>query len=192
MDHHTLAGDKKTADDTPRVIGYADEAAFYVVPSVGFTWARTGQTPVLRDGDRYSHLAVISVIIATGDLHDQVQSGSYHGEDVVRCLRQIREMYPTTLTVIWDGASIHRGESVNTFLRTEHHGVIQLEQLPAYSPELNADEQVWAYIKEHELQHLCCKTCDELTPHVVAAFERLKQRPDVIRSFFKHPQVGFY
>ena len=40
MDHHPLAGDKKTADGTPRVIGYADEAAFYLVPSVGLTWAR--------------------------------------------------------------------------------------------------------------------------------------------------------
>jgi len=43
-----------------------------------------------------------------------------------------------------------------------------------------------------ELQNLCCKTCDELKPHVVAAFERLKQQPDLIRSFFEHPQVGFY
>jgi len=41
---------------------------------------------------------------------------------------------------------IHRGEAVNTFLRTTNHGIIQLEQLPAYRPELNADEQVWSYI----------------------------------------------
>lgn len=192
MERDALARDKKTADGTTRVIGYADEAAFYLLPSVGVTWARKGQTPVLREGDRYGHLSVISLITVTGDLYYQVQDGSYHGEDVVRFLRQIRESAPTPLTLIWDGAPIHRGEAVNTFLRTENHGLIQLEQLPAYSPELNADEQVWAYVKEHELSNLCCKTCDELTPHVVAAFERLKQRPDVIRSFFKHPQVGFY
>ena len=65
MDHHALARDKKTADGTPRVIGYADEAAFYLVPSVGVTWARKGQTPVLRDGDRYGHLSVISLITET-------------------------------------------------------------------------------------------------------------------------------
>lgn len=192
MERHPLAGDKKTADSAPRVIGYADEAAFYLLPSVGFTWARKGQTPVLRDGDRYRHLSVISLITATGDLHYHLQEGSYQGDDVVRFLRHVRESYPTTLTMIWDGASIHRGEAVKTFLQAENHGVIQLEQLPAYSPELNADEQVWAYVKEHELQNVCCKTCDELKPHVVAAFERLKQRPELIRSFFKHPQVGFY
>ncbi len=174
------------------MIGYADEAAFYLVPSVGVTWARKGQTPVLRDGDRDGHLSVISLITETGDLHYQVQDSNYHRDDMVRFVRQVRETYPTTVTLIWDGAQIHRGEAVSTFLKAENHGVIQLEQLPAYSPELNADEQVWAYVKEHELQNLCCKTCNELTPHVVAAFERLKQRPDLIRSFFKHPQVCFY
>jgi len=164
VENDALAGDKKTADDTPRMIGYADEAAFYVVPSVGVTWARTGQTPVLRDGDRSRHLSVISLITETGDLHYQVQDGSYQGEDLVRCLRQVREFYPTTLTLIWDGAPLHRGEAVNTFLRPENHGLIQLEQLPAYSPELNADEQVWASVKEHELSNLCGKTCDESHP----------------------------
>jgi len=182
----------KTTEGTTRVIGDADEAAFYLVPSVGVTWARTGPTPVLRDGDRYRHLSVIGLITTTGDLHDQVQDGSDQSEDVVRFLRQVRETSPSTLTMIWDGASIHRGAVVKTFLQTDNHGIIRLEQLPAYSPELNADEQVWASIEEHELSNLCCKTCDELKPHIIAAFERLKHQPELIRSFFRHPQVGFY
>ena len=117
MEYAPLAGDKKTAGGAPRVIGYADEAAFYLVPSVGLTWARTGQTPVLREGERYGHLSVISLITETGDLRYQIQDSSYQGDDVVRFLRQMRETYPTTLTLIWDGASIHRGEAVKTFCR---------------------------------------------------------------------------
>ena len=105
MENHALASEKKTADGTPRVIGYADEAAFYLVPSVGVTWARKGQTPVLCDGDRYGHLSVISLITETGDLCYQIQDGSYHGDDVVRCLRQVRETYPTTVTMMWDGVA---------------------------------------------------------------------------------------
>lgn len=115
METHPLAGDTKTADAASRVIGDADDAAFYLVPSVGLTWARKGQTPMLRDGDRYGHLSVISLITETGDLCDRIQDGSDHGDDVVRFLRQVRETYPTTVTMMWDGASIHRGEAVNTF-----------------------------------------------------------------------------
>lgn len=69
VENHPVAGDKKTADGPPRMIGYADEAACYVLPSVGFTWARKGQTPVLRDGDRDAHLSVSSLLTATGDVH---------------------------------------------------------------------------------------------------------------------------
>lgn len=174
------------------MIGYGDESALYLLPCVGYTWARKGKTPVLRDGDRYQHLSVISVITETGALWYQIQRTSYDGDGVVRFLKQIREAQQTRLTMIWDGAPIHRGEAVKTFLRTENQGAIQLERFPAYSPELNADEQVWAYVKEHELKNLCCKTLDELEAHVVTAFERLKQQPDLIRRFFAHPEVGFY
>lgn len=192
MEDRHPTGDKKTAEEEQRVIGYVDESAFYLLPCVGYTWARKGQTPVLRDGDRYQHLSVISVITETGDLEYHLQECSYDGTGVVSFLKQVREAQQTLLTLIWDGASIHRGETVKTFLRTENQGGIQLERLPAYSPELNADEQVWAYVKEHELKNVCCKTLRELRTHVVAAFERLKQRPERIRSFFNHPDVGFY
>lgn len=174
------------------MIGYGDEAAFYLLPCVGSTWARKGQTPVLRDGDRYQHLSVMSLITETGDLCYHLQETSYDGEGVVSFLKHLRAVHQTLLTVIWDGAPIHRGDAVKTFLRAENQGAIQLERLPAYSPELNADEQLWAYVKEHELQNLCCKTLEELKTSVVAAFERLKQRPELIRRFFAHPDVGYY
>lgn len=192
MENHPLAGDQKTAEAEQRVIGYGDESAFYLLPSVGFTWARRGQTPVLREGDRYQHLSVISLITETGELEYRIQDRSYDGEGVVRFLHQVRETFSTKLTIIWDGAAIHRGDAVKTFLRTDNQGAIQLERLPAYSPQLNPDEQVWAYLKEQELKNLCCKTLDELKIHVAAAFERLTQQPDLIRSFFTHSQVGFY
>ncbi|MGH9962478.1 MAG: transposase [Pyrinomonadaceae bacterium] len=30
---------------------------------------------------------------------------------------------------------------------------IQIERLPAYAPELNPVEYIWAYLKQHELPH---------------------------------------
>jgi hypothetical protein len=106
-----------------------DEAAFYLLPSVGWTWARKGQTPVLREGDRHPHVSAIRLVTETGALCYQRQ---------------------TSLTVIGDNAPIHWGAAVNPFLQTANHGAIQLARLPAYSPELHANEQVWASIKEHE------------------------------------------
>lgn len=131
------------------MIGYVDESALYLLPCVGYTWARKGHTPVLRDGDRYQHLSVMSVITETGDLDYHIQDERYDGEGGVSFLKQGCAAQQTMLTLIWDGAPIHRGAAVKTFLRTENQRAIQLERLPADSPELNADEQVWAYVKEH-------------------------------------------
>jgi transposase len=128
----------------------------------------------------------------TGDVFSHLQTMRSDGEGIVRFLRDLREAQQQRLTVIWDGAPIHRGDAVTTCLRTENHGAIQLERLPAYSPELNADEQVWASVKEQERNNRCCTTLEELTRHVVAAFERLKHQPELIRRFFHHPDVGFY
>ena len=50
------------------------------------------------------------------------------------------------LVVIWDGAAIHRSESVKTLLK-EKPGRVHLERLPAYSPELNPVELVWSHLK---------------------------------------------
>ena len=192
MENDHAARDKKTAETAGRVIGYADEAAFYLLPCTGYTWGRTGHTPVLQEGDQYQHVSVISAITETGDLIYHVQDGSFTGEGVVTFLNALRATCASPLTLIWDGASIHRGDAVKTFLRTENQAAIQLERLPAYSPALNADEYVWAYVKEHLLKNVCCKTLQELRQRVIAAFERLKQQPVLIQRFFYHPDVSFY
>ena len=174
------------------MIGYADEAACYLLPCTGYTWARTGHTPVLQEGDQYQHVSVISAMTETGELLYHIQENSFTGDAVVTFLKELRATCASPLTLIWDGAPIHRGEAVKAFLRTENQAGIQLERLPAYSPALNADEYVWAYVKEHLLKNVCCKTLQELQEHVVAAFERLKRSPAVVQRFFHHPEVSFY
>lgn len=174
------------------MIGEGDEAAWYLLPCVGYPWARKGQTPGLREGDRDQHLSVIRVMTETGELGYQIQDTSDDGDGVVSFLKQVHAAQQTMLTLIGEGASRHRGDAVTTFLRTENQREIQLERFPAYRPELNADAPVWADVKEHALKKLCCKTLKELKTQVVAAFERLKQQPDRIRSFFNHPEGGFY
>ncbi len=34
-------------------------------------------------------------------------------------------------------------------------GAIQIEQLPAYAPELNPPEYIWGHLKHHELANRC-------------------------------------
>ena len=107
-------------------------------------------------------------------------------------LRQLSEETSYPLLVSWDNASIHRAKEVKGFLTQENAGWIHLEAQPAYSPELNADEQAWNWMKYHQLKNICCKTLSELKDKVQQAANRLKSSPSQVRSFFAHPERGFF
>jgi len=120
------------------------------------TWARCGQTPVLRVPLTRDHLSAISGITPDGWLFMQTQNHAYRSPDVARFLRLLLRKIRGKLLVIWDGSPIHRGQPVKDFLRTGATNRLHLEQLPGYAPELNPDEGIWNYLKRVALATLCC------------------------------------
>ena len=61
-------------------------------------------------------------------------------------LMQLRERCSGPLKVIWDNAPAHRGEAVRECLAAPGLG-IQLVSLPGYSPDFNADEAIWGWVR---------------------------------------------
>jgi transposase len=82
-------------------------------------------------------------ITPKGRIFMQTQDHSYKGPDVVRFLQLLLREVPGKLLVIWDGAMIHRCQTVKDFLAKGGAKRIHLERLPAYAPELNPQEGVW-------------------------------------------------
>ena len=62
-------------------------------------------------------------------------------------LMQLRERHPGPLNVIWDNAPAHRGEALREYLRTPGLS-LRLANLPGYSPDCNADEAIWGWVRE--------------------------------------------
>ncbi len=169
-----------------------DEAGFYLLIKLGTTWAKKGKTPCVFQGCRYKHLSAISAISSDGELYYQIRGTSFTGEMIVAFLRELLLFFDKKLLIIWDGAKIHQDESVKKFLENENNDRIFLAKIPPYSPELNADEQVWQTLKDDMLKNIVCKTITELNKKLSDAFEILKTQTDKIKSFFRHPKVGFY
>ncbi|WP_247238004.1 IS630 family transposase, partial [Telluribacter sp. SYSU D00476] len=137
----------KKAQTEGRVILYVDEAACYLLPMLGLTWAPRGQTPVLVEQAGREHLSLIAAIAPNGRIYVAGQDQSFTGEDIVWFLGKLCGRYrKRNLLVIWDGASIHGGEAVKAFLK-KRPGRVHLERLPGYSPELNPAELVWNHLK---------------------------------------------
>ena len=169
---------------------YVDEAGFHLLGQASRTWARRGQRPVLLRACTYRKFSAASAISEQGELVIEIQEQAYTGEMMAKFLGKLLNRFKQQLLVIWDGVRIHRSKEVKEFLRA-HPGQIHLERQPAYSPELNAAEQVWNELKGR-LKNVCCKTSQELEKKLRSAIRSLRRQREKSRSFFRHPEVGFY
>lgn len=146
------------------------------------TWAPLGEPPIVRAPCSYDHLNVISGITAAGHLYMQVHDDPIRGLQVVDFLRHLLRHIEGKLLVIWDGASIHRGQAVKEFLASGASKRLHLERLPGYAPDLNPDEGIWGYLKQRELGNVVCGTREELRYELRLATARLRHKPAVIQG----------
>lgn len=144
------------------------------------TWAPRGQTPTLHVPLTRDHLSVISGITLDGRLLLQMQEQAYNAAGIVVFLRALLDQLEGHLTVIWDGAPIHRSQVIKDFLREGAAKRLHLERLPGYAPDLNPDEGIWNYLKRVELANVCCRDLADLTEQVQQAEQRLREQPEII------------
>lgn len=144
-----------------------------------------GQPPVLRAPLARDHLAVISGVTPAGRLFTHIQDEPFHGEHIVKFLRQLLRQIPGKLLVIWDGASIHHCQAVKDFLTAGAAKRLHLERLPAYAPDLNPDEGVWSLLKCQELANRCCQDIEELRWELRQAIRRLQRHPQRLIGCFR-------
>lgn len=117
----------------------------------------------------------------------------FNAEAIIEFMKLLLEHFKGKILIIWDNASIHNCEATRAFLAASPLSPrIFLAQQPKYSPELNADEQVWNYLKAVELKNTCNRNVKELQPKIILAMEKLKNNPRLITQFFHHKDLGFY
>jgi transposase len=90
------------------------------------------------------------------------------GAGLIGALEELRRaLGGQKATLLWDGLPAHRSHLMRTWLGRQRSWLV-VEPLPAYAPELNPVEALWATLKGLELANLAGDTLDD----VVAAAER--------------------
>jgi transposase len=85
--------------------------------------------------------------------------------------------------VIADNARYHHSKKVQAFLEKQL-GEIMIAFLPAYSPELNPDEQVWNHAKA-EVGKQPIKSKLEMKTLILSAMHSIQQKIELVKSFFR-------
>jgi len=173
---------------------YADEASISVVSPLTHTYAPRGQTPVITTSTEINlRLYVASAISATGELQYIIRKQPFDSEAIISYPEHLQQAFDhRKLLIIWDGASIHDSQKVRSYLSLQKEPRLHLMMQPHYSPELNADEQVWSYLRHHKLKNTCNRNAAQLLTQITQVMKSLQQQPRIIQSFFHHPDLGFY
>jgi hypothetical protein len=168
-----------------RTLVFIDESGFYLLPGKVKTYGPKGQTPVLDKWLTRDHLSVMAGCTPAGKVYTLVRPESLSSTHSVVFLEHLLRQTGTRLLVIWDGSPIHRWKAVQEWLAKGGAKRVHLEPLPGYAPDLNPwDAGGWHHLKHVELRNVSCMDLEELHLELHLAIGRLRQKPQLIQSFF--------
>jgi transposase len=180
-----VARHQKGAPAQPQRIFFIDESGVYPLPSVVRTYAPVGQTPILREWWTRDHLSAIAAIAPEGKLYFHSQDHAIDSADVVTFLEHLLREVSGRRVILWDGAPIHRRHLIQEFLANGAAQRLHVERVPAYAPDLNPGEGLWAHLKGVELRNVCCFNLGHLRQELRDAVKRVRRKPRLIQSFFR-------
>ena len=165
-------------------IFFVDEAHFRADADLWAKWVLRGQ-PALVDstspklGEKATYYS--AVCLETGEVEAMSITGSCTAETSVAFLKQLRQNYQGILIVIWDNSPAHRGPELRAYLTTANLQ-LRLVNLPAYSPDFNADEAIWDWAREEATANTCFGTAAKVRETLDVFFAGLGERMAEVRQ----------
>ncbi len=130
-----------------------DESGFSLVSPIKRTWARRGQTPILRTSlDHHTRLNFFGALLVRPDgASIQLSVKSYWhsltGKETIAFLKQVLRRVAGPVILAWDRHPIQQRKMVQDFLAGQDR--LWIYWLPVAAPELNPVEYVWAQVSEY-------------------------------------------
>lgn len=165
-------------------IFFADEAHFRADADLHGKWVLKGK-PALVDstcprwGEKASYYS--AVCLETGEVEHMELAGTSSSATSAAFLKQLRANHPAPLIVIWDNGPAHGGEAVRDYLATPDLA-LRLVRLPAYSPDFNPDEAIWAWAREEVTANACPGTKVAVQEQMQRFFAGLRTRTAEVQS----------
>ena len=115
-----------------------------------------------------------------------LQQPSYNTDTLIGVLEQLAGFYAGELVVlIWDGLSSHWSTRMRAYLDSQRDW-LTAERLPAYAPELNPVEYLWANLKDLELANLPGATLADVADAATQGIQRVCKHEDLVTGFLAH------
>jgi transposase len=114
------------------------------------------------------------------------QPGAYNTDTLIEALDQLRGFLGgQKATLLWDGLPAHRSKAMRAWLDRQRSWLV-VEPLPAYAPERNPVEALWANLKGVELANLAGDTLDDVIAAAERGIQRIRGTPHLAFSFLRY------
>ncbi len=166
------------------MVYFQDESAVRLTAFLGTTWAKKRNTPVVRVTGNRGTICVTSAISPAGRMVFRLEKETVNSLKHIEFLKQVQKNHPRRkIIIIEDGAKPHIAKEVSQFVETQKKK-LAIYFLPGYSPELNPDEHVWAYLKGFKLKAHQAKSFKDFKPLVLSKMMPIQRKENLVSSFF--------
>jgi len=119
-------------------------------------------------------------------LYFRVIAGSYNDEKLISFLGQLKkQLHGRQVILIWDGLPSHRSRRMTHYLNQQRQ-CLSVVRLPAYAPEMNPVEGLWANILGQELANRSVNDLGHMVEGVRDGFRRVHSTAHLLYSFLDH------
>lgn len=162
---------------------YLDEATFRQDATICRTWARVGQQPEIFTHGKRSPSYVFGAIAVSTLRFLYRFAESCNARVYLKFLEYIvSKFYPNKIFLIVDNARYHKEEQVNYWYQ-DNHKYIECWFLPPYSPEFNAMESIWRYIRRYGTHNRFFETKEHLKTALKNIFRKIQYHPNLIKNY---------
>ncbi|MGE5288443.1 MAG: transposase [Micromonosporaceae bacterium] len=200
MAHADLGEASRLAAATGAYLCFEDEAGQNLRPPKPRTWAPRGHTPVARVSGKGSGRVSVtglacyrpgtcSRLFYRARVHRgrKGERRSMSEADYAGLVTAPHNQLHAPVILVWDNLNTHVSAAMRAFIGA-HPDWLTEARLPAYAPDLNAVEGVWANMKSG-LGNLAAADVDQLTAIIKNRLKSIQYRPALIDAFLA--QTGF-
>ena len=169
------------------LILFGDEAYFAQWGSLSYTWAKRGQTPLVKTTGKRKAYKIFGLIeFFSGRFFHQSQEGKFTSDGYQAFLLSVLARTSEHLYLIQDGARYHTSKNMKVFFE-QQRARLTVCPLPAYSPDYNPIEYLWRNLKKRTTHNQYFPEFNQLISSVDAGLAFLVQHPaEVLRVFGRY------
>src|SRR5690606_9536079 len=146
--------------------------------------------PVLRQNGTRRKVNMVSGVTNRGEVRFMCYTSTMTQMKFILFLSKLVKSNDVPVVEITDNLLVHHGKRVAAWVEAQA-GAIELEFIPGYSPELNADEYLNRDLKKNVNAKKTPGTVQEIKENVISFMRGLQKRPTRVMEYFSGRHIQY-